>query len=501
MVCLVKLVGWVKGVLNRNWQQRWLTCCVLSSSAIILALVYASAAQAALSLELTQGKNAAMPIAVLPFAGQSVDAKQAASDGNNVAYIIAQDLQNSGQFYARAWADLKQADTKQFPSQLSQFRLPYWRRLGVDDVLLGQVRRSALGLYKISFALVGVYTNASTSAAQTAQAQTPAIIADTIIAKPSQLRQAAHHISDAVYQALLGVRGNFSTRIAYVNWYIGKRYDTVSKAYVPKYAWSLQLADADGYNAKTLLTSAWPIMSPAWSPDGHKLAYVSFENNQSQVYLQDLDTAKRRLLSQAAGVNGAPTFSPDGKQLALVLSISGHSKIYIMSLSSGKAHPMLATDSGATIDTEPNWSPDGRSIVFTSDRGGSPQLYRYDLNGSAAPVRLTFSGNYNAHGVFLPSGKQLVLMHRDPANTIFNIAKLNLANDNLYKLTDDVSSEAPTVAPNGQMVLYTTRYAGHSVLAEVAINGDVKLRLPLQLAASQWQQVAVKDPAWSPFLK
>ena len=242
-------------------------------------------------------------------------------------------------------------------------------------------------------------------------------------------------------------------------------------------------------------------MSPAWSPDGKQIAYVSFENNQAQVFLQQIASGRRQVISEAAGINGAPAFSPDGKSLALVLSLAGHSSIYIMRLPNGKPQPMMpAAMSVGCIDTEPTWAPDGKSVVFTSDRGGSPQLYQYDLTQPAqAPQRITFSGNYNAHAAFLPNGKQLVLMHRDRGSSIFSIAKLNLSSGRLQPLTTDISSQAPSVAPNGQMVLYSTRYGNNTILGEVSINGDIKLRLPLQ-SDNSVQQVEVKDPAWSPFI-
>ena len=462
--------------------------------ALLLSCSYSLMAHAALNLELTQGKNAALPIAVVPFAGQAAQSTLAAASGSNVAYIIQQDLQNSGQFYATAWSKMSQQ-----PHAAAQFTPKYWQQLGVDDVLVGQVSALPAGRYKIHFALLAVYPTVKN--ANAANPSSNILLSQDIAVAAGQLRQAAHHISDVVYKNLLGTPGVFSTRIAYVNWYIGKRYDAASKSYQPRYRWGLQLADADGYAVKTLLTSPWPIMSPAWSPDGKQIAYVSFENNQAQVFLQQIASGRRQVISEAAGINGAPAFSPDGKSLALVLSLAGHSSIYIMRLPSGKPQPMMpAAMSVGCIDTEPTWAPDGKSVVFTSDRGGSPQLYQYDLTQPAqAPQRVTFSGNYNAHAAFLPNGKQLVLMHRDRGSSIFSIAKLNLSSGRLQPLTTDISSQAPSVAPNGQMVLYSTRYGNNTILGEVSINGDIKLRLPLQ-SDNSVQKVEVKDPAWSPFL-
>lgn len=512
---LDRIMPWIFcGGVRLHLSRRYQTAVVNRKYTVIYCLllpwiIWCSVANAALNLELTQGKSAAMPIAVLPFTGQAVDPKQAAGAGNNVAYIVQQDLLNSGQFYAYPWSQLTHRPLLDAP-----FDQGYWRKLGVEDVLLGHVQLLPSGRYKIIFKLLSVYPQSSVAAVkpgatkQSSAATINATNSHLLLTQETQvtagqLRAAAHHISDAIYQALLGTRGVFSTRIAYVSWHITQQYSAQQKRIVPRYRWSLQLADADGYNSKTLFASAWPIMSPAWSPDGKNIAYVSFERNQAQIFIQNIATGKRTLLSNLAGVNGAPAFSPDGKSIALVLSVSGRSKIYIKALPSGSAQPLVSQASDATIETEPTWAPDGHSLVFTSDQGGTPQLYHYAVGSTGSPQRLSFSGNYNAHANFLPNGKQLVCMHRSIGSTVFNIAKLDIDSGKITNLTQDITSLSPSVAPNGQMVLYVTRYAGHNVLAEVSIDGQVKLRLPQSLLvndAAAGEVIEVKDPAWSPFL-
>lgn len=426
----------------------------------------ASLAFADLQLTLTQGQPNAQPVAVVPFAGQAVASPLDVDDTQNIAQIIRQDLSSTGQFRIpplsrwQAWATA--------PGSVPAAK---WRAKGMNDVVWGAVTAEG-DQRRVNFSLLSLY-QADKKQTQPARWQQQYTVAAT------QLRALAHQLSDIIYQRLTGVRGNFSTRLAYV------LVQKPAGQSLPVYR--LQVSDADGANAVTLLKSWWPIMSPAWSPDGQSLAYVSFEGNRAAVYLQNLATAKRQRLSAAQGINGAPAFSPDGRQIALVLSRTGNPKIYLMDLASGHLKQVTF---GRSIDTEPAFSPDGQQLVFTSNRGGQPQIYQLALK-SGQITRLTFNGNYNAHAQFLPSGSGLVLMHRGQEG--FQIAILQLSNHHWTLLSNTGVDESPSVAPNGQMIVYATRMGARNSLAQVALDGRTRLRLPTASGS-------VREPAWSPFL-
>ncbi|PHQ80199.1 MAG: Tol-Pal system beta propeller repeat protein TolB [Coxiella sp. (in: Bacteria)] len=428
-------------------------------SIVLLMLLYVNSAFAILSLELTRGMSAAIPIALVPFTNGAM----ANVPGNTaLSGVIHNDLQNSGQFkviepglFDRAPANTKQVDFK------------HWQSRGVNNLILGTVRPLADGRYQVSFKLINVYTP-----------KTPVVITQTFTTTQAGLRVLAHHISDLIFQKLTGSRGVFSTKIAYV---LVQNENTAAPTY------SLEVADADGFNPRQLLTSPQPIMSPNWTPNGQELAYVSFEHHEASIYLQNLATGRRRLVSRFPGINGAPDFSPNGQKLAMVLSTTGNPKIYVFDMNT---HKLEQITHGYSIDTEPAWAPDGKSLLFTSNRGGSPQIYRYFFAGNRV-ARLTFSGNYNARGSFLPDELGIVMMHR--ASDRFGIAKQDLSSGSVQALTDSGSDESPSVAPNGKMVLYAQNYKGRGVLALVSIDGRIKLRLPAR-------EGNVQEPAWSPFL-
>lgn len=392
---------------------------------------------AELTLELTQGMSQAIPIAIIPFSGTAV----LAPGGQSVDGIVRNDLNNSGQF------------------QTVSFNEAYY-------ILKGSITPDPdNNRYSVSIEL------------SSAGNSSPALFKKVFQVKKSELRQLAHTISDLIYQQLTGARGVFNTKIAYI-----LRQWPVDAA--PTYA--LEVADVDGFNPQTLLVSSEPLMSPSWSPDGHNIAYVSFENHRAAIYLQNVFNGRRHLVSSFDGINGAPAFSPDGSQMAVVLTRTGNPKIYTLDLNTLKLKQITT---GYSIDTEPRWSMNGDYLIFTSDRSGTPQIYRYDFSDGKTR-RLTYQGNYNARASLLPNGQALVLMHRE--SNSFGIAKMDLISGSMRVLTDSGVDESPSLAPNGKMVLYATKYQGRGVLAMVSIDGRIKLRLPARAGN-------VQEPAWSPY--
>lgn len=439
----------------------------ISIGLVSIILLWFSSANAALDLVLTQGINAALPIAIVPF----VNEQEAIAPGNQtITTILKNDLQNSGQFWVKTAVGLSHS-----PSNVNQIDFKYWRKQGVNDVVVGSVNALGDGRYQIVFQLVNLF-NQSAKASQSDR-NNAVLLSRSITARAAALRQLAHYISDLIYQQLTGVPGIFNTKIAYV---LVQR--SVDQA--PKY--TLEVADEDGFKPQALLTSSQPIMSPNWSPDGNKIAYVSFESDQPAIYIQDVATGQRQIISEFPGINGAPAFSPDGKYLALVLTRTGNPKIYVLALASGK---LTQITNGYSIDTEPAWAPDGKSLLFTSNRGGTPQIYLYNFETNQVQ-RISFDGNYNARASFLPNKRDIVMMHRETG--MFGIARQDLESGRLQVLVQTGNDESPSLSPNGKMVLYATQYGGRAVLAMVSTDGRVKLRLPER-------EGSVQEPAWSPY--
>lgn len=432
-------------------------------STISIGILFSASASAILDLELTEGISSAIPIAVTAFSNDSA----ANVPGNqSLSQIISNDLNNSGQFRVKNSADNSGAN----------FNLNYWRGQAVNDVVMGKVNALAGGKYQVQFQLLSVYnTNAATNNVLVSQSYTTT---------QAGLRNLAHHISDVVYEKLTGIPGVFNTKIAYV---LVNRHPNVP-GHPMKSEYHLEVADIDGFNPQTLLTSQQPIMSPSWMPNGKEIAYVSFENHEAAIYIQNIYNANRRLVTRFPGINGAPAFSPDSKKMALVLSVSGNPKIYLLDLNSKK---LTQITQGSSIDTEPSFSPDGRAMIFTSNRDGGPQIYRYTF-ATGQIERITFTGDYNARALYLPDGRGIVMMHREGG--LFSIAYQDLTTGQMRPLTRAGSDESPSLAPNGQMIVYAMDTYEHGLLGMVSLNGRIKLKLPARSGG-------VQEPAWSPFLR
>jgi TolB protein len=415
-------------------------------------LLVATPGHAQLRLDITQGVRDAVPIAVVPFGGQ------AEGGANDIAAVVANDLRMSGRF-----APLERRDMVSRPTSGTQIRFEDWRLLKSDFVVVGRVEPDGAGL-AVNFELHNVRTGAS-------------LLAQRLPSSEKGLRATAHRIADLVFERLTGIPGAFSTRIAYV----------AVDGKPPAQRYRLIVADADGYNPRTVLESREPIMSPAWSPDGQNLAYVSFESKLSAVYVQQLVTGQRSRVSARAGINGAPAWSPDGRKLALTLSRDGNLDIYTLDLAT---QALTRVTSDEAIDTEAEWSKDGQSLYFTSDRAGNAQVYQVRLDEARRAERITFTNGYNARPRMSPDGKQLALVTLDRGG--YRIGLLDLASRNLRVLTNARQDESPSFAPNGALVIYATREGGRGALAFASSDGAFQQRLSSD-------QGDVRDPAWQPF--
>jgi len=338
--------------------------------------------------------------------------------------------------------------------------------LGMENLVIGQLTETSTGDYEVEFRLIDVYKEKQ-------------IAGFKLPSTKAQLRTTAHEISDIIYEKLIGVRGAFATRIAYI---------TVNKQHDGKKVYTLQIADADGHNPQVLLESPEPLLSPSWSPDGKRLAYVSFEGKNSAIFVQDIKTGKREKIAANRGINSAPAWSPDGSRLAMTLSKDGNTEIYIMHLASNSLRRITKNKA---IDTEPNWSSNGKKLAFTSDRGGSPQIYEVNVLGGGKPKRLTFESPYNARPRYSSDGNFLTMVTGEKG--IYRIAILDLRNGYFDILTKSRLDESPSFAPNDHMIIYTTTGARGTALAAVSADGQVHQRLVLQ-------DGEVREPAWGPFL-
>lgn len=415
-------------------------------------------AHAQLQIEVTSGVTDPIPIAIVPFAG---GVPSDASVGMEVANVVEHDLESTGRFKPMPHNQMRAT-----PSQAKDVVLPDWRAAGNDYVVVGRVTALGDGQLAVDFQLLNALDSEQ-------------LANQRFTGPPSALRDAAHRVSDVIYQKILGVRGAFATRIAYV----------AVEGSPPAQHYQLVVADADGANAHVVLDSRQPVMSPAWSPDGNWLAYVSFENKRSTIYVQQVKTGARQLVSARAGINGAPAWSPDGRELALTLSGSdGNPEIYTLDLANQQ---LTRLTDDPSINTEPVWAPDGHSIYFTSDRGGGPQVYQIGLGPDARPKRITFEGTYNARPRISPDGTQLATVSLEQGG--YCIAVDDLASGTVRVLSHGPLDNAPSFAPNGAMLIYSGTEHGQVVLKRVSLDGLTSQRL----ASSE---ADVRDPVWGPFL-
>ncbi|HEX6267651.1 MAG TPA: Tol-Pal system beta propeller repeat protein TolB [Burkholderiales bacterium] len=413
-------------------------------------LLAASLARAQLAIEITGGGEQRTPIAIVPFAGETALAP-------SITSIVRADLERSGLFRGLELPPIIPA-----PTEASSINYPEWRSRLADALVVGSVATRADGRFEVRFRLFDVVK------------QTPlGGIAYTL--SKDQVRATAHRIADFVYEKLTGDRGVFSTRIAYVV-KRGNRYE-------------LQIADADGENARTALTSNEPIISPAWSPDGRRLAYVSFESKRPVIWVHSLVDGKRNVAANFRGSNSAPAWSPDGRTLAVTLSREGGTQIFLMNPDGTNVRRLT---SSPAIDTEPHYSPDGRWLYFTSDRGGSPQIYRVPAAGGE-PQRVTFEGSYNVSPRISPDGSRLAYITRNSGK--FQVALLDFTNQQTQVITDSERDESPSFAPNGRMILLATVLGGRGVLSAVSSDGRFKQRLSAATGGD------VREPAWGPFIE
>jgi TolB protein len=437
-------------MMNRPAMSKWVMRCVALTAVVMVSTV----AHAQLTIEITRGQENAVPIAIVPFGWEST-----ATPPFDIAEVVAADLHRSGRF-----APLDRKSMIDRPSSGDQIRFQDWRYLKSDFITVGKLMPEG-DRFAAQFELYNVLTGQR-------------LAGQRLTASADSLRALSHRIADIIFEQLTGIRGAFSTRIAFI----------AVDGTPPQQRYKLIISDADGENQKVIASSTEPLMSPAWSPDGQSLAYVSFETKASAIYVQALRSGERRRVSARAGINGAPSWSPDGSMLAITLSRKdGDVDVYTLNLSS-QVLTRMTFDPG--IDTEPTWSEDGKKLYFNSDRAGGPQIYEVDVSNPNRATRVTFEGGYNARPRLSPDGKQLAVVYLDKGN--FRIATVDLASKAVQVLSQGRQDESPSFAPNGATLIYATQDRGRGVLATVSIDGRVQQRI----AATTGD---VREPVWAPF--
>jgi len=424
--------------------------------------LFSVSVQAELSIQITQGVDNPIPIAVVPFAWQGSGVLS-----EDISQIVMNDLEQVGEF-----RPLSRSNMLSMPSEEREVYFRDWRILAQDYVLVGKINRApGSQLVQVQYEFFDVNREIK-------------LAGEVLTGSVAQLRDIGHEISNVVFEHVTGIRGAFTTQIIYV----------VAEHIAPGVSsFRLEKADYDGQRAQVLLESSEPIMSPSWSPDGQDVAYVSFETDLPRIYIQNIATGRRRQITNYPNINSSPVWSPDGSKLAMVLSKDGSPDIYVQDLNSNQP-PVRITDH-PSIDTEPSWTADGRSVVFMSDRTGQPQIYQIELGANSYDVeRLTYDCFQCAKAKFLPDGVNLVHVRRETRqDPMYHIAIQNVETGRVITLTDTTLDESPSLAPNGSMIMYATKFNGRGVLDAVSIDGRVKFRLPSTRGD-------VREPAWSPFL-